>query len=385
MHRAGESRACDDEDSVSRKAQTNRLPRIFDGHNDALLRLWRMGPESAAQFISGRDEGHLDLPRARASNFGGGFFAVFISATDANPPKPPRETGPEAVANERPVIPPRRVDAPSEPRIPAHAAMRIADEMIDLLHGIEKHSDGEFQIARDPAQLERAFHDDKMAAVLHFEGAEPIHPDLSNLHEFYERGLRSLGLVWSRENDFAHGVPFRFPHPPDTGPGLKDAGKSLVAASNELGIMIDLSHLNERGFWDVAKLSNAPLVATHSNAHALCPTSRNLTDDQLRAIRDSGGVTGVSLAVSDLRRDGKSDAQTPHSVIADHIDYIANLIGEDHVAIGTDLDGTKIPEEMKDVTGLPRILEGLEARGWSEHTLKKIAHENWFRVLNGTL
>src|SRR5919202_1128991 len=127
--------------------------------------------------------------------------------------------------------------------------------------------------------------------------------ELDALEVFYQAGLRSLGPVWSRPTAFGHGVPFAFPRSPDTGAGLTDAGKELVRACNRLGIMIDLSHLNEQGFWDVAGLSDAPLVATHSNAHALCPSTRNLTDEQLGAIAGSGGLVGVNFAVSFLRED----------------------------------------------------------------------------------
>src|SRR5204862_5975253 len=111
-----------------------------------------------------------------------------------------------------------------------------------------------------------------IAAILHFEGAEPIDSQLNALEVFYRAGLRSLGLVWSRPNAFGEGVPFRFPSSPDTGPGLTAAGRELVRECNRLGILVDLSHLNERGFWDVADVTTAPLVATHSNAHALSAT-----------------------------------------------------------------------------------------------------------------
>ena len=124
-----------------------------------------------------------------------------------------------------------------------------------------------------------------LAAVLHIEGAEAIDANFELLDVLYAAGLRSLGPVWSRPNAFGHGVPFRCPSSPDTGPGLTDLGKALIGACNRLRILIDLSHLNERGFWDVAAISNAPLVATHSNAHAISPHSRNLTDRQLAAIR----------------------------------------------------------------------------------------------------
>src|SRR5439155_17471941 len=150
-----------------------------------------------------------------------------------------------------------------------------------------------------------------LAAIMHIEGAEAIDPDLDSLEVFYQAGLRSLGPVWSRPNAFGEGVPFRFPGSPDTGPGLTPKGRELVRACNRLGILIDLSHLNEQGFWDVARLSAAPLVATHSCAHALCASSRNLTDKQLDAIKESDGMVGLNFAVCFLREDGANDADTP--------------------------------------------------------------------------
>ena len=124
-------------------------------------------------------------------------------------------------------------------------------------------------------------------------------------------GLRSLGLVWSRPNAFATGVSFAFPGTPDEGPGLTERGRALVRACAERGILVDLSHLNERGFWDVAALEHGPLVASHSGAHALCPSPRNLTDEQLRAIGASGGLVGINFHVGFVRADGAEDPDTP--------------------------------------------------------------------------
>ena len=167
-----------------------------------------------------------------------------------------------------------------------------------------------------------------LAAILHIEGAEAIDPDLHMLDVLYESGLRSIGPVWSRPNIFGHGVPFRYPSTPDTGPGLTDHGRALVRACNRLKIMIDLSHLNEKGFWDVAKLSDAPLVATHSNAYALCHHSRNLTDRQLAAIRESRGMVGVNFATAFIRPDGQRSEQTPLEQMVRHIDYLIEHVGD---------------------------------------------------------
>jgi len=223
-----------------------------------------------------------------------------------------------------------------------------------------------------------------MAVVLHFEGAEAIDPRLHNLEAFYQRGLRSLGITWSRPNAFGWGVPLKFPASPDIGPGLTAAGKELVRACNELGIMLDLSHLNARGFWDVAELSTVPLVATHTAAHALVPRTRNLTDEQLAAIGDSNGVVGVTFAIYDLCSDGRLEGDAPLSAVVRHIDYIAQRIGIEHVAFGSDFDGATIPGEIGDVTGYPRLLNALREHGLDEDALRKLTHENWIRVIGET-
>ena len=198
---------------------------------------------------------------------------------------------------------------------------------------------------------------------MHLEGADPLAEDLSDLERWYERGLRSVGLVWSRPNAFAQGVPFEFPGSPDIGTGLSSAGRALVDACNRLGILVDLSHLNEAGFWDVARVSDAPLVATHSNAHALCASTRNLTDAQLEAVRDSGGLVGVNFAVNFLREDGDQVPDTPIAEIVRHVDYLAEQMGIDHVAFGSDFDGAVVPEAVGGVTGFPRIIDALAPGG----------------------
>jgi membrane dipeptidase len=195
-------------------------------------------------------------------------------------------------------------------------------------------------------------------------------------------GLRSIGPVWSRANAFATGVQFVFPSSPDIGPGLTDAGVSLVKACAELGILIDLSHLNEAGFWDVAKLEAGPLVASHSGAHAVAPASRNLTDAQLDAIGASGGLVGVVYASCFVRPDLADDPDTPLAAIAAHVRYVADRIGVDHVALGSDFDGATIPAPLGDVAGLPKLLDALRAVGFIDSELEAIAWHNWRRVLD---
>jgi membrane dipeptidase len=318
---------------------------IIDGHNDLVLHRWRGEPTL-----------HLDLDVAREAGFSGGFFALYVPS--------PSVPDPEAI--------PYAVPFPEQ--IPYEEAARVAEELFAALC--------ELPVVR--ATSVDDFREDQMTAIVHMEGAEPLAPDLSNLERWYERGLRSIGLVWSRPNAFAEGVPFRFPSTPDTGAGLTDAGRELVRACNRLGILVDLSHLNEAGFWDVQRISDAPLVATHSNAHALSPASRNLTDAQLDAIRDSGGVVGVNFAVTFLREDGRAEPATSIAEIVRHIDYLVERMGIDHVAFGSDFDGALIPDELGGVAGLPKLVEALRDAGHGDAAIAKLTHENWLRVLGAT-
>jgi membrane dipeptidase len=194
------------------------------------------------------------------------------------------------------------------PAIDLATAQSVVFSMVSLPFRIERESQGRVRVCGSVSDIRQCMNDGVLAPVLHIEGAEAIDPNFELLEVLYAAGLRSLGPVWSRSNAFGHGVPFRCPSSPDTGPGLSDLGKELVRACNRLRILIDLSHINERGFWDVAAISNAPLVATHSNAHALSPHSRNLTDKQLAAIRETAGLVGINFATSFLRPDGSGDA-----------------------------------------------------------------------------
>jgi len=239
-------------------------------------------------------------------------------------------------------------------------------------------------VVQDVGELEGQVKSGRIGAIMHMEGAEPIDEDLHALEVFYRAGLRSIGIVWSRPNAFGYGVPFVFPSTPDIGPGLTDAGKRLVKACNELGILVDVSHLNEAGFWDVVKISEAPIVATHSNVHAICPVSRNLTDRQLDAIKDSDGMVGLNFAVAFLRPDGKRIADTPIDIMIRHIDYLVERVGIDRVGLGSDFDGALISSHISDVTGLPKLLNALREHGYSQEELEKMAFRNWLRVLKLT-
>jgi membrane dipeptidase len=347
-----------------------RIP-IFDGHNDVLLRLHlHAGADAAAAFLQGGDKGHLDLPKARQGGFAGGLFAIFV-------PSPKRKNDSETPSQD--VSSP-----PSPPALDVAEAQRVVFAMASLLYRIERESQGRVRVCRNVGDVESCLAEDVLAVVFHIEGAEAIDANFELLDVLHAAGLRSLGPVWSRPNAFGHGVPFRCPSSPDTGPGLTDLGKALIGACNRLRILIDLSHLNERGFWDVAAISNAPLVATHSNAHALSPHSRNLTDRQLAAIRESGGLVGVNFAVSFLRPDGRHDKDTPADLIIQHIAHMLEHVGEDGVALGSDFDGAAIPAELGNAAGLQILVQAMRKRGFGKPLIEKVCFRNWLRVLGRT-
>jgi len=338
------------------------VPAVFDGHNDALT------TDDHGLIADGRPGGHLDLPRMRAGGVRGAIFSVFTrSAGGARDHPVPRDDG----------VLEFELAPPVEHAVAAADASAVAGRLLALERG------GHVRLARSGADLDRARDDETgpSAAVLHLEGAEAIDPGLEALELWSAAGLRSVGPVWSRPNAFAHGVPFVSPSSPDTGPGLTDAGRALVRRCGELGIMIDVSHLNEAGFWDLARLDIGPIVATHSAVHALCPTSRNLTDAQLDAIGSSGGLVGIVFACPFLRADFADDPDTPLSLIAEHARYVADRIGVAHVALGSDYDGATIPAPLGDVAGTPKLLEALAGAGFDEGELRQVAWDNWRRVL----
>lgn len=337
---------------------TSELVPVFDGHNDVLLRLLRSDEvDPVAAFLEGRSDGHIDLPRARIGGFAGGLFACWV-------PSPPYRRGIE--------------DAPTPERA---EALDATIAMMAILTRIERASAGAVRICRSAAEIRAAIAADVLAPVLHIEGAEAIDRDLNALAVFHAAGLRSLGPVWSRDNLFGAGVRFRFPSSPDIGPGLTDLGKALVRACDELRIMVDLAHLTEKGFWDVAETSTRPLVASHSNVHALCPQSRNLTDRQLDAIRERNGFVGVNFGAGFLHARGARDLDLPIDVVVRHIEYLAERVGIDGVGLGSDFDGTTVPKVLGDVAALQVIPQALRAAGWSEADVARVCHGNWIRVL----
>lgn len=340
-----------------------RFP-VFDGHNDLLLRLWiEQHHTPVEQVFRGLTGGHLDFTRMQQAGFAGGLFAVFV---------PPARY----VAGQRGIS---LADAQA-----LHDPLHISHQQIDLFYRMVEASQGKMAVCHSVREIEQCLQNGTIALVLHIEGADALDAELTRLDAFTGRGVRSIGPFWNLPNAFGEGVNGQFPGSPDTGPGLNEAGKALIRACNQQRIMIDLSHMNERAFWDTAALSTAPLVATHSNAHALCPQPRNLTDAQLEAIAASDGLVGVNFGTAFLRADGKRNGNTSLTKIFQHIEYLLTKLGEDRVAFGSDFDGIDLPDELGDVTGLPRLMAVLAMSGVSQAQAEKLAWRNWLRVLKMT-
>jgi membrane dipeptidase len=308
----------------------------------------------------------MDLPRIRQGGMVGGFFAIFAppdpdynhDADDLNPPP----TGGLAFGS----------------------AIAATISMFDLRDVIVSEAKGDLRLCHSVADMQSAIAAGQLAWITHIEGAEAISPDLSNLDMLYARGLRSLGPVWSRPNVFGEGVPFRFPSSPDTGGGLTKMGGALVRRCNELRIMLDLSHITEKGFWDVAKMSNAPLVATHSNAHFISASSRNLTNDQLLAIGETKGMVGLNYATGFLREDGRWIKDTEPGIMIRHLEHMLKFAGEDCVGLGSDFDGARIPQFIGDVAGGQNLVDAMRSAGFRDTLIEKICWKNWLRVLEKT-
>ena len=343
----------------------NNQPIIFDGHNDLLTRLWLSSADDPVHdFIYGTLPGHLDLARCRQAGWMGGLFSIFL---------PPyayvKNNHPNKLAN------------PSNSDFTAQEIVDICCAQLALAQQLQARSNGQIQICTSVAQIKACQQNQQLAIVLHLEGAEflAIEPDLLNV--FYEAGLRSIGPLWNRKSLFGDGLNASFPHSPDTGSGLTREGKDLILACRDKHMLIDVSHMNERAFWDTLEIADQPIVATHSNAHALCPQARNLTDRQLAAIKQSGGLVGVNFDVAFLRADGQRDTQTSLDVIVDHLDYLIDHLGEDQVGFGSDFDGCLLPDELSDISQISKLIERMQQRHFSDTLIEKITSKNWFRVL----
>ena len=331
------------------------FPPVFDGHCDFITAIKPrgaiFGPRGGRDFLAdgapsteenAEKRGHVDLPRAMRGGLGGCFTSIYLS-------------------NER-----------AEYNALAYAM----DEMNDVFR-IADRSEGHFRICRTVAEVWKAWDDDAFASVFMFEGADPISWSLKELRVFYEAGLRTLAPTWSRSTIFAHGVAFGG-HLPET--GLTDLGRELVHECNRLGIILDVSHINPAGFWDMIRESSAPIIATHSSVKAVSPHVRNLDDDQIKALAEKGGTIGINFANIFLRPDMQANRDTSLEVVMSHFEHIVNLVGDEHVSFGSDFDGTDIPDFIRDAEGLVHILREMKRRGWSDAAIERVCNGNFLRV-----
>lgn len=232
------------------------------------------------------------------------------------------------------------------------------------------------QIITSRKSLSEVLNSGKCGALLTVEGGEVLEGDLRMLKILYRMGVRSLCLTWNYRNEIADGVAEM-----QTGGGLTLFGRQVVKEMNSMGMIIDVSHIAEKGFWDVLELSEAPVIASHSNSRAVWDHPRNLSDDQIKGIAQKKGVIGLNFVADFLGEPGSGLEQ-----LLRHIDHICDLVGDDYLGFGSDFDGTdNLLAGIKDVTIYPKIISYLDKRNYKDMTIRKICGENCLRVLKELL
>jgi len=306
---------------------------VVDGHCDTLLDCLRTGRTLRQRSATG----HLDLPRMREGGVDCQFFACYIGAEF----KPDR-------------------------------GLKRALQMIDKFH-TEIRAAGDMAVfTRNYGEIMAATEAGKAAAVLTIEGGECLDTDVSNVRIMKELGVLAIGLTWNERNMIADGVGEE-----RTGGGLTNFGVEVIGEMNRAGVIVDVSHLSEAGFWNVIEVSRKPTIASHSNAKAICNHRRNLTDEQLLALAKNGGVTGMNFA-----RDFVAEKNADLLGVIRHIEHICALVGTDHVGLGSDFDGIgEGPEGLEDITKMPAITSELVRLGYSEANIRKILGGNFLRVI----
>ena len=301
------------------------------------------------------------------------------------------------------------------------SAFAYANRELDSLYAIAARNPKSMQIVYSYKELMKAVRDHKLACLSGVEGGHMIEDNLDYLDSFYKRGVRYMTLSWNNSTSWSTSAMDETQHAFMVTPyGLNSFGKQVVKRMNELGMMVDVSHVGEKTFWDAIANTTKPVIASHSSVYALCPVFRNLKDDQIRAIAKNGGVIQVNFysgfldstflkKVASFIKLHKSendslvslkkpeymirdyfakkykneyeDMRPPLSLLLDHIDYIVKLVGIDYVGLGSDFDGIdSSPKELDGVEDYPKITEGLLKRGYSEKDIKKILGENFLRV-----
>ena len=314
---------------------------IADCHADTLSRLLVCEDEQMSLCLH-QPKHHSDLPRMQAADVRLQVFSIFTM---------PYEAGHYGAVRSLQMMQIYQNDVANNPQL---ALVQKAADLADFEAGAKT-----------------------LYGIFSMEGASPLCGDLKMLEVFYRQGLRAIGLTWNHRNELADGLGVQSHY------GLTAFGRDVIKRMNALGMVVDLAHINEAGFWEAMELSQDPVIVSHANAKALCGHRRNMNDEQLDAIRDSNGFIGMCFAPSFLT-ENPSDAKLED--VIRHIDYICERIGPDHVAFGSDYDGIEAtPEGLEDVSCFPKILQRLEALGYSHADRQKIAHGNVVRVYRQVL
>ncbi|HEX2925682.1 MAG TPA: dipeptidase [Ruminiclostridium sp.] len=310
--------------------------KFVDAHCDTITTIMETGEALR------NNKGHIDLNRLKQYDSFVQFFAAFIS--------------------------------------PQHAkmgALRRALDIMDRLYREIEINNDEIMLCRNYNDIVTAAQNHKVAAVLSIEGGEALEGSISVLRMLYELGVRAMTLTWNFRNQIADGVADG-----STNGGLTPFGRETVAEMNRLGMMVDVSHLSEAGFWKVINLSSAPIIASHSNAKEICGHRRNLTDEQLLALKKNGGVTGINMCPDFIVNEGRAEMK---HIIA-HIEHIVGLTGEDTLGLGADFDGIEeTPAGMEGVQCFPDLINELLKLNYNETLINKIAGENFLRVIKTVL
>lgn len=307
-----------------------------DAHCDTITRLMEINGDLF------KNSCHIDIERVRKIGNHVQFFAAFISPTYCQA-----------------------------------YAMKRAVQIIDRFYNeINKYSD-DIMLCCNYNDITKALDSSRIAAVLSIEGGDALQGELSALRVFYKLGVRSICLTWNYRNEIADGVLDGL-----SGGGLTPFGKKVIEEMNSLGMLIDLSHLSERGFWDVMEITGSPVIVSHSNAKAVCGHVRNLTDDQIRAVHQNNGVIGINFYPSFLNDSEKAEI----SDIVRHIEYMASLIGCENIGLGADFDGVEcLPGGICGIQDTEKIFNELLKLNYSEELINKIAGTNFLRVIKCVL
>ncbi len=313
--------------------------QVIDGHCDTVGLLNAQKKERA--FKKHNIKGHLDLPRMRQGGIKLQFFALYIKE-----------------------------------ELASAGSLRYCLSLLDSYYKMMEPCRDQVQTIYNLSDLQEVISGPKTGALISVEGGEALQGELFVLRALFRLGVRSLGLTWNHRNRLAVGVGENSP-----GEGLTSFGKKVVKEMNSLGMLIDLAHVNEKGFFEAAVASSAPVIVSHANARALCEHPRNLTDEQLKKLKDVNGVIGLTyypefIAAHDAGLDD----------LLNHFVYVEELIGTDNLGLGSDFDGIdKVIEGLEDAACVPRLIEGLLVCGFSPAEIEKITHKNFLRVLENTL